>query len=60
VSLISLTATVVDKSDKATTRLSKNDFEVYEDGVLQNIAVFHNDETVPISEILGNYGHPRQ
>ena len=49
VSLVSLTATVVDKSDKAITGLSKDDFEVYEDGVSQNIAVFHNDETVPIS-----------
>jgi VWFA-related protein len=49
VSLVSLTATVVDKSDKAITGLSKDYFEVYEDGVLQNIAVFHNDETVPIS-----------
>lgn len=49
VSLISLTATVVDKSDKAITGLSKDDFEVSEDAVLQNIAVFHNDETVPIS-----------
>jgi Ca-activated chloride channel family protein len=49
VSLVSLTATVVDKSDKAITGLSKDDFEVYEDGALQNIAVFHNDETVPVS-----------
>ena len=37
VSLISLTATVVDKSDKAITGLGKNDFEVYEDGVRQGI-----------------------
>lgn len=35
VSLVSLTATVVDKSDKGIT--GQDDFQVYEDGVLQNL-----------------------
>lgn len=49
VSLVSLTATVVDKGGKAVAGLSKDDFEVYENGVQQNVTVFHNDETVPVS-----------
>ena len=49
VALTSLTATVADKSGKAVAGLSKGDFEVYEDGVLQNVSVFHNDETIPVS-----------
>ena len=49
VSLVSLTATVVDKGGKTVAGLSKDDFEVYENGVQQNVTVFHNDETVPVS-----------
>lgn len=49
VALISLTATVADQSGKAVTGLKKDDFEVYEDGVPQNVSVFHNDETIPVS-----------
>jgi Ca-activated chloride channel family protein len=49
VALTSLTATVADNSGRAVAGLSKEDFEVYEDGVLQNVSVFHNDERVPVS-----------
>lgn len=49
VQLVSLTATVEDNQGHAVAALQKQDFEVYEDGVLQEIAVFHNDERVPVS-----------
>jgi Ca-activated chloride channel family protein len=49
VSLVSLTATVADKSGKPIIGLKKDDFELYEDSVRQEIAVFHNDETIPVS-----------
>lgn len=49
VSLVSLTATVTDQSGRPATNLNKGDFEIYEDGEKQEISVFHNDETVPVS-----------
>ena len=49
VQLVSLTATVEDNQGHAVAGLQKQDFEVYEDGALQDIAVFHNDERVPVS-----------
>jgi len=49
VTLVSLTATVADQDDRAVPNLEKQDFAVYEDGVLQDISVFHNDDRVPVS-----------
>lgn len=49
VTLVSLTATVADQDDRAVANLEKQDFAVYEDGVLQDIAAFHNDDRVPVS-----------
>lgn len=49
VNLVNLTATVVDKEDRAVANLQKQDFAVYEDGVPQDISVFHNDDRVPVS-----------
>jgi Ca-activated chloride channel family protein len=49
VQLVSLTATVEDNQGHAVAGLQKQDFEVYEDGVLQDVAVFHNDERIPVS-----------
>jgi Ca-activated chloride channel homolog len=48
VDLISVTATVVDKDGHLVTGLSKDAFELYEDGERQNITQFTN-ERVPIS-----------
>lgn len=49
VQLVSLTATVEDREGHAVTGLSKDDFTVIEDGVPQELTVFHNDERVPVS-----------
>ena len=49
VELVSLTATVEDQSGRAVAGLQQSDFRVLEDGVAQQISVFHNDETVPVS-----------
>lgn len=49
VSLVSLTASVTDQNGKPATKLNKGDFEIYEDGLKQEISVFHNDEAVPVS-----------
>ncbi len=48
VDLVSLTATVTSRSGVYVGGLERDDFLVYEDGVLQEIAVFENRE-VPIS-----------
>lgn len=48
-SLVSLTATVTDRSGKAIAGLSKDDFEIFEDAAPQQVKVFHNDEKVPVS-----------
>ena len=48
-SLVSLSATVTDSTGRAIAGLSKDDFEVLEDGVRQEVKVFHNDEKVPVS-----------
>lgn len=49
VQLVSLTATIEDNQGHTVAALQKEEFEVYEDGVLQDISVFHNDERVPVS-----------
>lgn len=49
VSLVSLTATVVDRDGRLIVSLGKDDFQVFEDGVPQGIAVFHNDDRIPVS-----------
>ena len=48
VGLVSLTATVSDRSGRPVPDLGKNDFEIYEDGVPQEIAVFQRED-VPVS-----------
>ena len=49
VQLVSLTATVEDDRGHTIGNLPQEAFEIYEDGVQQQIAVFHNDERVPVS-----------
>ena len=49
VELVSSNATVTDREGRAVTGLRKEDFTVLEDGVLQEIAVFHDDEHIPVS-----------
>lgn len=49
VQLVSVTATVEDEQGHPVTNLKQEDFEVFEDGVRQQIAVFHNDENIPVS-----------
>lgn len=49
VTLVNLTATVTDRDGRAVADLNKEDFLVYEDGVLQETTVFHNDDRIPVS-----------
>lgn len=49
VQLVSLTATVEDDQGHTIGNLPREAFEIYEDGLRQEIAVFHNDESVPVS-----------
>ena len=49
VALVNLTVTVVDREGRPVPGLKKDDFEVYEDGVPQQIAVFRDDEDIPVS-----------
>lgn len=49
VSLVNLTATVLDGAGRPRPGLKKDDFVVYEDGVPQEIAVFSNAEDIPVS-----------
>lgn len=49
VQLVSLTATVEDDQGRPISNLLQDAFEIYDDGVQQKIAVFHNDEQVPVS-----------
>jgi len=48
VDLVTITATVTGRSDRPTRGLKKEDFLVYEDDVLQEIAVFESEQ-IPIS-----------
>jgi VWFA-related protein len=49
VSLVNLTATVIDGAGRPVAALQKDDFAIYENGVPQTIAVFRNDEDIPVS-----------
>lgn len=49
VQLVTLTATIEDRSGRPVTNLRKEDFVVYEEGAPQQISVFHDDERVPVS-----------
>lgn len=49
VSLVNITATVTDHDGRAVAGLNQQDFQVYEDGVAQDMSVFHNDDRVPVS-----------
>ena len=49
VSLVNLTATVLDTAGRSQLGLNKDDFVIYEDGVPQDIAVFSNAEDIPVS-----------
>lgn len=49
VSLVNLTATVLDAAGRPQPGLKKDDFLVFEDGVPQQIAVFSNVEDIPVS-----------
>ena len=50
-SLVSIYATVVDPEHRLVTNLTEDDFEVYDDGKLQPIALFSN-ELQPISVVM--------
>ena len=49
VSLVNLTATVIDGAGRPVAGLQKDDFVIYDNGVPQTIAVFRNDEDIPVS-----------
>jgi Ca-activated chloride channel family protein len=49
VNLVNVTATVTDKKGKNVKQLVKDDFELYENGKLQEIAYFSADEDAPLS-----------
>ncbi len=48
-SLVTLTATITDKEGHIVTGLRKEDFDVFEEGVRQEIAFFAAGEQVPVS-----------
>ena len=49
VQLVNLTATVEDEQGHSIADLHQEDFTIFEEGRQQQIAVFHNDEKVPVS-----------
>ena len=49
VSLVNLTATVVDRAGHHVPGLKREDFEIYDEGIPQDLAVFGNDEDIPVS-----------
>ena len=49
VEMVSFNATVTDRAGRAITGLRKEDFTVLENGVPEDISVFHDDERVPVS-----------
>ncbi len=49
VNLVNLFATVRDKHKSIVTGLTKDDFDVYEDGQLQEITNFSAESTLPIT-----------
>jgi VWFA-related protein len=58
--LVILNATVVDPYDLVVAGLNQGDFQVYEDGVLQQIATFsHDDIPVTVGILVDNSGSMR-
>lgn len=53
VKLVNVFATVTDQNGAPIGGLTKDDFQVYEDGVQQDIAVFARESALPLSIILG-------
>lgn len=49
VQLVSFNVTVTDRDGRAITGLKKEDFTVLENGIPQDITLFHDDERVPVS-----------
>lgn len=49
VALVNLTATVVDRAGHHISGLKREDFEIYDEGTPQELAVFGNDEDIPVS-----------
>ncbi|MGA3080419.1 MAG: VWA domain-containing protein [Terracidiphilus sp.] len=55
--LVVLTATVVDRNNALVSGLDKEDFQVYEDGVLQHVKTFsHEDLPVTAGLVIDNSG----
>lgn len=47
--LVSVLVTVTDFKDEFVRSLSKDDFQIYEDGILQEIRDFHDERDTPLS-----------
>jgi Ca-activated chloride channel homolog len=57
VNLVVLHATVLDKDKRTVDNLKQNSFQVYEDGILQNISVFsHADLPVTMGIVIDDSG----
>jgi Ca-activated chloride channel homolog len=52
VNLVNVFATVLDRNGAPVGDLQKNDFEIYEDGVRQDVAVFDRESELPLSIVL--------
>jgi Ca-activated chloride channel homolog len=52
VKLVNVFATVTDKSGTPISSLKQEDFEVFEDGKPQQIAVFHRESELPLSIVV--------
>ena len=52
VNLVNIFATVLDRNGAPVGDLQKSDFELYEDGVRQDIAVFDRESELPVSIVL--------
>ena len=52
VKLVNVFATVTDASGAPVSSLKQEDFEVFEDGKAQKIAVFHRESELPLSIVV--------
>ena len=52
VNLVNVFATVLDRNGAPVADLQKSDFELYEDGVRQDVAVFDRESELPLSIVL--------
>jgi Ca-activated chloride channel family protein len=52
VKLVNVFATVTDESGSPVASLQEGDFQVFEDGLPQKIAVFHRESELPLSIVL--------